>query len=120
MRESPELLASRVEMDTDYEGIGLTSEQLDRLYEVKQVLLGLPDVRGDQDELTSTWAIEAAWKQMAGQEVGLASARSVFQQARADLYGKTIGAVLGGMSEAEAARRSGLDRMTVRRLLGKR
>lgn len=40
--------------------------------------------------------------------------------ARQELYLSIAGATFGGMSEAEAARRGGMDWMTVRRPLGKR
>ncbi|WP_369069246.1 hypothetical protein [Kineococcus terrestris] len=40
--------------------------------------------------------------------------------ARSALYAAVVAAVRDGMSESEAARRAGIDRMTVRKLLGKR
>jgi DNA invertase Pin-like site-specific DNA recombinase len=47
------------------------------------------------------------------------AARSRERELAAELYEAIREAVEGGMSEAEAARVAGVDRMTVRRALGK-
>lgn len=48
------------------------------------------------------------------------AAREKERALAAELYGAIREAVEGGMTEAEAARVAGVDRMTVRRALGKR
>jgi len=48
------------------------------------------------------------------------AARKKERELAAELYEAIREAVAGGMSEAEAARVAGVDRMTVRRALGKR
>lgn len=47
-------------------------------------------------------------------------ARAAAEEARRRLHGAIVDAVQAGVSEAEAARIAGVDRMTVRNALGKR
>lgn len=53
-------------------------------------------------------------------ELDLAGLGQEYRRARLAVEAFTLGAVLAGKPEAEAARESTLDRMTVRRMLGKR
>ena len=77
---------------------------------------GVAEDYADED-LVVTNAIGA---QVLGGDVGLEAMGGRMRAARRELYLSIAGATVAGMSEAEAARRAGVDRMTVRKLLGKR
>lgn len=80
-----------------------------------------PDLQAEHDA-----ALSALAQYLLGEttidEVGHVRQRSADAARYALLAAKQVArlAVLDGMSEVEAARRAGLDRMTVRKLLGKR
>lgn len=70
----------------------------------------------DEDRVVTN----AIGAQILGDDVGLEALGGTLRAAKRELYLSIAGAVRAGMSEAEAARRAGVNRMTVRRLLGKR
>ncbi|MGH3496303.1 MAG: hypothetical protein ACRDP1_02410 [Nocardioidaceae bacterium] len=103
----------------------LTAEQLDRFeYEAKRVLARVGDDPGDQPDRDT--ALSAVVQYLLGEiaidQAGADRVRTRTAERAASLVAQQVArmAVLDGMPEAEAARRAGLDRMTVRAALGKR
>lgn len=100
----------------------LTDEQIDRLATDADDI----STRHPHDDDARTAALSAAVQYLLG-EVDIDQAGSALLAARrveADAYAAAqqlaAMAVTDGMPEAEAARRAGIDRMTVRKVLGKR
>jgi hypothetical protein len=101
----------------------MTEEQVDRVQrEAERIEARYP---GEGYEMEREAALTAVTQYLLGEAspagVGdeLATARLGEMQARARAQQVAVMAVQDGMSEAEAARQVGLDRMTVRKALGK-
>lgn len=102
-----------------------SEEQVDDLQRAWQRYEDSPSVvalteADERDDAEDRVAALASYLQVIGEDVGLEAIGARMRAARRELYASIVGAVYAGMSEAEAARRAGVDRMTVRRLTDKR
>jgi hypothetical protein len=96
----------------------MTADQVDRMAAAVaawEALPGLPD--HDPDDAPSV--LTGMLQHILG-ELDLTAMGADYRRARALVEAATLGAVLAGMPEAAAARQSTLDRMSIRRWLGKR
>lgn len=96
----------------------LTDQQVEDILEAVNRHEGMPGYSDKDDETAE--AVLTAIVQFTLGELDLAAAGRAYRRAKHTAEAYALGAVLAGMPEAQAARESTLDRMTVRKLLGKR
>jgi hypothetical protein len=93
----------------------MSADQLDTMLSAVHTWEALP--AHDPDD--SDAVLSGMLQQLLG-ELDLAAMGQAYRRARLAVEAATLGAVLAGKPEASAARESTLDRMTIRRMLGKR
>jgi hypothetical protein len=93
----------------------MTEEQVDQMASAVRQWEALPTFDASDSDAVLTGMLQ----HLLG-ELDLPAMGRAYRDARTAVEAATLGAVLAGKPEAEAARESTLDRMIVRRMVGKR